>query len=87
VDKPITIVERVPTVVEYCELIESVGFRRRDPKAIDIALANSLFAVCAEVSSGIVGCDRVIGNGGLHFYLTDVIVRPEYQRAVLERPS
>ena len=79
-DKSVRILERAPTVVEYCELIHSVGFRRRDPRAIEIALGNSIFAVCAEMNSEVVGCGRVIGDGGLHFYLADIIVRPEYQR-------
>jgi hypothetical protein len=74
------IVERVPSVTEYCDLIQSVGFRRRDSKAVEIALKNSYFAVCAKVGSRIVGCGRIIGDGGLHLYLTDVVVHPEYQR-------
>ena len=71
------IVERTPTVAEYLSLIESVGFRPRDPDAVAIALGNSAFSVCAITASIIVGCGRVIGDGGLHYYLTDVIVRPE----------
>ena len=74
------IVERRPSVAEYVALIESVGFRRRDPKAIAIALDNSIYAVCAVADGGVVGCGRVIGDGALHYYLTDVIVRPEWQR-------
>jgi GNAT superfamily N-acetyltransferase len=77
---PALLIERVPNVSEYCELVESVGFRRRDSRAVEIALGNSLYAVCAMVDSFIVGCGRVIGDGGLHFYLTDVLVRPAYQR-------
>jgi GNAT superfamily N-acetyltransferase len=76
----VSLVERVPSVTEYSDLIESVGFSRRDPRAIEIALGNSLYAVCASVDSHIVGCGRVIGDGALHLYLTDIIVRPAYQR-------
>jgi ribosomal protein S18 acetylase RimI-like enzyme len=32
------------------------------------------------MNSEVVGCGRVVGDGGLHFYLADIIVRPEYQR-------
>ena len=74
------IVERTPTVAEYLALIESVGFRPRDPEAVAIALGNSLFSVCAVADSVIVGRGRIIGDGGLHLYLTDVIFRPQYQR-------
>ena len=76
----VSLVERVPSIAEYIELIESVGFRRRDSRAIEIALRNSLYSVCAMADSFLVGCGRVIGDGGLHLYLTDVIVRPAYQR-------
>jgi GNAT superfamily N-acetyltransferase len=48
--------------------------------AVELAMQNSIFAVCAEVVSQIVGCGRVIGDGGLHLYLTDIIVHPDYQR-------
>jgi GNAT superfamily N-acetyltransferase len=47
---------------------------------VEIAMANSLYAVCAETDGRVIGCGRVIGDGGLHLYLTDVIVRPEHQR-------
>lgn len=77
---PVTIVERVPRIAEYCDLIDAVGFRRRDPIAVEVALRNSYFAVCAEADGRIVGCGRVIGDGGLHYYLTDVVVHPAYQR-------
>lgn len=74
------LVERVPSVEEYGGLIRSVGFRQRETRAIEIALAHSLFSVCAMMGSSVVGCGRVIGDGGLHYYVTDVIVRPQYQR-------
>ena len=82
----VTIIQRVPSVVEYLSIIDSVGFRPRDAAAVRVALANSLFSVCAEVDinkdgeAPCIGMGRVIGDGGLHLYLTDIVVRPEYQR-------
>lgn len=75
-----TLVERNPTVAEYAMLIAAVGWRQREARAIELAMQRSLFSVCAESNSAIVGCGRVIGDGGLHFYLTDVIVIPSHQR-------
>ena len=72
--------ERRPSVDEYLGLISSVGWKPRDEAAISLALAGSLFAVCAETDRAIVGMGRVIGDGGLHYYLTDVVVRPSHQR-------
>src|SRR5262249_13000584 len=76
----INLTQRVPTVDEYVDLIQSVGWKPRDSRAISIALGNSLFSVVALADDRIVGMGRVIGDGGLHFYLSDVIVRPEFQR-------
>ena len=75
-----TIVERLPTVEEYVRLIAAVGFRPRQREAIALALQHSWFSVCAESEGEAVGMGRVIGDGGLHLYLTDVIVHPAPQR-------
>jgi len=58
----------------------SVRWLPRERRAVEVALANSLYAVCAVLDGRVVGCGRVIGDGGLHLYLTDVVVRPAYQR-------
>ena len=79
-EAPASIIERSPSVDEYLHLIESVGWRRRDRQAVEIALASSFYAVCAAVEGCIVGCGRVIGDGALHLYLTDIIVMPAHQR-------
>jgi len=76
----VTLAERAPTVDEYAALVASVGFRARDRDAIARAMANSYHAVCAVVDGVVVGCGRVIGDGGLHYYLTDVLVHPDHQR-------
>ncbi|HEX6289089.1 MAG TPA: GNAT family N-acetyltransferase [Herpetosiphonaceae bacterium] len=75
----VSIVERVPTVEEYLRAITAVGWRRREQRAVELALSNSLYAVCAQADDQTVGFGRVIGDGGLHLYLTDVVVVPEYQ--------
>jgi GNAT superfamily N-acetyltransferase len=77
---PCTIVERLPTVEEYVRLIAAVGFRPRRREAIELALRHSWFSVCAESAGEALGMGRVIGDGGLHLYLTDVVVHPAHQR-------
>jgi len=74
------LVERRPSVNEYCRLIASVGWKPRDVEAINSALQGTLFSVCVEVGGDTVGMGRVIGDGGLHYYLTDVVVQPSHQR-------
>lgn len=76
----IRLVERRPTVDEYSRLIAAVGWKPRDAIAISSALAGSLFATCAELDGALVGMGRVIGDGGLHYYLTDIVVDPAHQR-------
>jgi GNAT superfamily N-acetyltransferase len=77
---PFTIVERLPTLEEYSRLIAAVGFRPRQREAIELALHHSWFSVCAESAGEAIGMGRVIGDGGLHLYLTDVVVHPACQR-------
>jgi GNAT superfamily N-acetyltransferase len=76
---PCTIVEHLPTVEAYGRLIAAVGFRPRRREAIELALQHSWFSVCAESAGEAVGMGRVIGDGGPHRYLTDVIVHPASQ--------
>ena len=73
-------VERCPSVDEYSRLIEAVGWKPRDILAVRSALDRSDYSVCAEVEGNAVGMGRVIGDGGLHYYLTDVVVVPAHQR-------
>jgi GNAT superfamily N-acetyltransferase len=75
----VRIVERSPSVEEYCRLVAAVGWKPRDLEAISRALAGSLFAVCAEADGHVIAMGRVIGDGGLHYYLTDVVVVPAHQ--------
>jgi GNAT superfamily N-acetyltransferase len=75
-----SIIDRTPTGEEYARLIQAVGWRSREPEAIEIALRNSYFSVCAISNDVVIGFGRVIGDGGLHFYLTDIVVKPEFQR-------
>ena len=42
-------------------------------------LHNSLFSVYVIFENEVVGCGRVIGDGGIYFYIQDVIVLPEFQ--------
>ena len=74
------VVERLPSPDEYNQLRASVGWGVYDRGVADAALPRSLYGVCALVEGRVVGMARVIGDGGLVFYIQDVIVRPEYQR-------
>lgn len=74
------LVERIPTVEEYRRLREAVGWENIDNEAIEIGLRNSLFSVCVIHKGEVIGCGRVVGDGGIYFYIQDIIVMPEFQQ-------
>ena len=76
----VTIVHRKPTAEEFESLVKSVGFRGHDYSAVEVALSNTLFCVCAEEGQRTVGVGRVIGDGAISLLLTNVMVRPTHQR-------
>ena len=74
------IIETLPSAAEYNHLRALVGWGVYQEDVIDRFLPNSLYGVCAYVGAEIVGMARLIGDGGLVYYIQDVIVKPEYQR-------
>jgi GNAT superfamily N-acetyltransferase len=74
------IIEMLPTPADYNHLRESVGWGTYEPAVIQTALPNSLYCVGAVLNGQVIGMARVVGDGGLVYYIQDVIVLPEYQR-------
>ncbi len=71
---------RSPTISEYKKLRSSVGWWSIDEKAIGVALEKSLFSVVATEKDNTVGIGRIVGDGGLYYYIQDLIVHPEFQK-------
>jgi GNAT superfamily N-acetyltransferase len=78
--EPCTIVEELPSAQDYNRLRELVGWGAYREDVIERSLPQSLFCVCAVVDGQAVGMARIIGDGGLVYYIQDVIVMPDYQR-------
>jgi GNAT superfamily N-acetyltransferase len=74
------IVYRAPTAEEYANVLRAVGFKPHPPEAIRIGLSNTWCSVCALVDGHVVGLGRVVGDGALRFYVTDIMVVPPHQR-------
>ena len=74
------ITERLPSAEEYNDLRRSVGWGTYDQELITRALPQSLYSVCADVNGRFVGMARIVGDGGLVFYIQDVAVHPDFQR-------
>jgi GNAT superfamily N-acetyltransferase len=80
--EPYRIEERPPTVSELRTLNQAVdwGDLPEDDDAVARGLAASLFGVVVTVAGQTVACGRLVGDGGVYFYVQDVIVIPEHQR-------
>lgn len=79
-------VERLPTVAEYNALRRAAGWRELPAGAAAAALANSLYSVCVCCGDAVIGCGRVVGDGGAYFYVQDVIVcGPHRGRGIARR--
>lgn len=76
----ITVVQRKPTVEEFESVVASVGFRAHDKAAVEIALRNTIFSVCAMEEQYLVGLGRLVGDGAISFLFTNIMVRPSHQR-------
>jgi GNAT superfamily N-acetyltransferase len=76
----IRIEERLPTADEYNALRADAGWGTCDRELARRWLPGSLYGVCAVDGSATVGMARVIGDGGLAFYIQDVVVAGPYQR-------
>lgn len=69
----------LPTVEEYQELRRAIGWWDTDEEATKTALKNSVFSVVAHINESVAGIGRIVGDGGLYFYIQDVIVHPNFQ--------
>jgi GNAT superfamily N-acetyltransferase len=76
----VTIVEKTPSAEEYIRLRKLVGWGTHPKGVIETSLPRSLYCVCAVRDDELIGMARVIGDGGLVFYIQDVIVVPGCQR-------
>jgi GNAT superfamily N-acetyltransferase len=74
------IIEKLPSAEEYNRLRRLVNWSVYEPEIIVRALPQSLYCVCALLEGDIVGMARVLGDGGLVYYIQDVIVHPNHQR-------
>ena len=63
----------------FLELYRSVGWDAPCMGQIETALSNSAATFCAYDGEKAVGMARLLGDGGMSFYIKDFAVRPEYQ--------
>ena len=63
----------------FLELYQSVGWEAPGLDQIERALENSFATFCAYDGEVPVGMARLLGDGGMSFYIKDFAVRPDYQ--------
>ena len=71
--------QQPPPAKGYALLRAAVGWDALAPEVLETGLRNALYSVSVFDGDRLVGCGRVVGDGGLYFYLQDIIVLPEYQ--------
>ena len=80
-----TLIERAPSVQDYQRLRDAVNWGNVDPRATQRGLDHALYSVSVLRGEKVVGCGRVIGDGGIYFYVQDIIVLPDHQGRGLGR--
>ena len=75
-----TLTETLPSVKDYNRIRQTAGWGTYTEDFLQRCLPNSLYCVCAIENDTCIGMARVIGDGGLVYYIQDVVVIPEYQR-------
>lgn len=72
-------IKRIPTVDEFNDLTEAVGWGRRRDDIVEEALQHTLYSICVYDDNKLIGYGRIIGDKTIFVYIHDVMVVPEYQ--------
>jgi predicted GNAT family N-acyltransferase len=76
----LTYTKRVPTLTAFRELRINAGWKLPPDAVIEESLTRTILGVCVETSDGeTIGMARVVGDGGIQLFVTDVIVRKDWQ--------
>ncbi|MDF2511592.1 MAG: GCN5-related N-acetyltransferase [Herbinix sp.] len=76
----IQLVYEPPTAQNYVSLRLRSGMGNKDLKRSQIALENSLFTVSLYDNEKLIGFGRIVGDGGITYVVSDIMVDEEYQR-------
>ena len=76
----IQLVFKAPVAQDYVGLRLRSGMGNKDLKRSQMALSNSLFTVSLYDKEKLIGFGRVVGDCGITYVVTDIMVDKEYQR-------
>ena len=70
----------LPNSIDYIKLRVNSGMgNKKSIERVDIALKNSLFTISLYDEKKLIGMGRIIGDGGISYAVTDIMVDKEYQ--------
>lgn len=72
--------EEKPSAEEYNKLRNSVGWNIFSIEDTVYAINNTFYFIVARVEKEIIGMGRITGDGKINFYISDIIVSPDYQK-------
>ena len=68
------------TEEEFLEMVKSVGWKTYSKKQVTKALKNTMYMVKVIINNQLAGIGRVVGDYSIVCMLTDICVKPEFQR-------
>jgi ribosomal protein S18 acetylase RimI-like enzyme len=72
----VVVAEEAITPAEFIEFRELMGAPNVDDETARRTVAGTLYTVCVRENGRLLGFARVVGDGALYFYISDVIVHP-----------
>jgi GNAT superfamily N-acetyltransferase len=73
-------IKRIPTVKEFLALRKDAGWGVPPESIASEALGKTIFSICVESNNETIGMGRVVGDGELQIFITDVIINKNYQK-------
>lgn len=74
------LVYQAPSAADYINLRLRAGMGQKNLERSQIALTNSLFTVSIYEEEKLIGFGRVLGDGGITYVVSDIMVDRDYQR-------
>lgn len=65
---------------EFIEMVKSVGWKEYTKEQVEKALRNTMYMVKATVDGKFAGMGRVVGDYSIVCMLSDICVKPEFQK-------
>lgn len=69
-----------PSALDYISLRLKTGMGTKDSSKVEIALKNSVFTVSVRENNELIGFGRIVGDQGITYIVSDIMVHPDYQR-------